>query len=428
MSAITSIKAANIKVMPWIVWALRLLIGGVFVMSGFVKAIDLWGFVYKTSEYFMVWDIPQPHSLYVMIALSLSMAEFMIGCMLVIGAYRRLTVWAFAAMMAGLLPLTVYIYFKSPVADCGCFGDFWILSNGATLFKNILLTLGCVYLLFFNKKVKGLFSFGIQWIPALGCFVYLLAVSLYGYNVQPLIDFRSFPVGSDILVSESDREPVVFEFVYEKDGKRQSFSEDNLPDSTWTFVDRNLVSGSLSDATELVIYDYDDDVTSEVIDTVGEQLLIILPDYSEANVSYTYTVNEFQEYIEAHGGSLIEIAAIPDDGQLEEWTDLSMATYPIYRAESTVLKELARGVMAAVYIKEGKIVWKRSLSSIDNEVFERAGRGEVDLLESLVYDGGRILRMMTLMLLGWLLMAFVIDTVISRLKKRPKSQGLKKNE
>ena len=427
MSAITSIKTANIKAMPWIVWALRLLIGGVFVMSGFVKAIDLWGFVYKTSEYFMVWDMPQPHSLYVMIALSLSMAEFMIGCMLVIGAYRRLTVWAFAAMMAGLLPLTVYIYFKSPVADCGCFGDFWILSNGATLFKNILLTLGCVYLLFFNKKVKGLFSFGIQWIPALGCFVYLLAVSLYGYNVQPLIDFRSFPVGSDILVSESDREPVVFEFVYEKDGKRQSFSEDNLPDSTWTFVDRNLVSG-LSDATELVIYDYDDDVTSEVIDTVGEQLLIILPDYSEANVSYTYTVNEFQEYIEAHGGSLIEIAAIPDDGQLEEWTDLSMATYPIYRAESTVLKELTRGVMAAVYIKEGKIVWKRSLSSIDNEVFERAGRGEVDLLESPGYDGGRILRMMTLMLLGWLLMAFVIDTVISRLKKRPKSQGLKKNE
>lgn len=139
MSAITSIKAANIKVMPWIVWALRLLTGGVFVMSGFVKAIDLWGFVYKTSEYFMVWDMPQPHSLYVMIALSLSMAEFMIGCMLVIGAYRRLTVWALAAMMAGLLPLTVYIYFKSPVADCGCFGDFWILSNGATLFKTYSL-------------------------------------------------------------------------------------------------------------------------------------------------------------------------------------------------------------------------------------------------------------------------------------------------
>ena len=89
MSAIACIKAANSKAMPWIVWVLRLVIGGVFVMSGFVKGIDLWGFVYKTSEYFMVWDMPQPHSLYVMIALSLSMAEFMIGSMLIVGAYGR---------------------------------------------------------------------------------------------------------------------------------------------------------------------------------------------------------------------------------------------------------------------------------------------------------------------------------------------------
>ncbi len=32
------------------VWVLRLLIGGVFVMSGLVKSLDLWGFVFKIEE------------------------------------------------------------------------------------------------------------------------------------------------------------------------------------------------------------------------------------------------------------------------------------------------------------------------------------------------------------------------------------------
>ena len=34
----------------WVVWGLRIVTGALFVMSGLVKVIDLWGFVFKIEE------------------------------------------------------------------------------------------------------------------------------------------------------------------------------------------------------------------------------------------------------------------------------------------------------------------------------------------------------------------------------------------
>ena len=126
---------------PWIVWTLRIVVGGVFIMSGLVKDIDLWGFVYKIEEYLTAWGIRQPRSMVVMAALGISGAEFILGAMLATGSYKRTAVWGLLAMMAVMLPLTLYIYIFSPVSDCGCFGDFWKLSNGATFLKNIIILL-----------------------------------------------------------------------------------------------------------------------------------------------------------------------------------------------------------------------------------------------------------------------------------------------
>lgn len=404
------LSSVNRRYLTWIVWGLRIVIGGLFVMSGLVKGIDIWGFAYKIEEYFAVWQWSVPHSLCVMAALSVAIAEFVLGAMVVLGCYRRVSVWLLMAMMCVMLPLTLYIFISDPVADCGCFGDFWIISNGATFAKNLLISGALVYLVVYNRKVKGVYRPYIQWIPAVGCFAYLLTVALFGYLVQPMVDFRSFPVGSNILPAEveSEDDDVRFEFVYEKDGVRQTFDMDNLPDSTWTFIDRTIVGGSEeNDATELVVTDGGDNVTDEVIDTEGDQIIIVLPDYGRANVSYTYAVNELQRYIESRGGSLIELAAM-DSGDIEQWRDLSMATYPIYQSEPTVLKELARGVMAAVYVHNGKILWKRSLSSIESDALAHLDDDD-NALYQLAFDGGNLLMTCTLVLAFLLLLVFLVD-------------------
>lgn len=349
-----------------LVWALRLFVGIMFTLSGFVKAIDIWGFSYKIEEYFFVWDFILPHSLYVMAALVLTVTEFILGLMLLIGSYRKSIPWLLSVVMAVMLPLSLYIFIANPVADCGCFGDFLVLSNGVTFFKNILLTVAIIALIPYNKQVKGVFNPYTQWIPAGASLFYIVAVALFGYNVQPLIDFRSFPVGTNFVsgFNENDDKEVQFEFLYEKDGEKRLFAMDDLPDSTWNFIERRLVAGSIEDRSELVLYDDGEDVTEDVLTTEGPLMLIVIPDNGRVNVSYTYAINELYHCLDSVGGTFAGIVSMPED-RLEYWRDLSMATYPIYRAEATMLKELARGPVAAVYLVDGVIQWKVSLPALD---------------------------------------------------------------
>ena len=124
---------------PAAVWLLRILIGATFIMSGFVKGIDPWGSVIKISEYFTVWGWDVPRSLVTCAAFALGAYEFVWGFMVLLGCYRRAAVWLLSAMMAVMLPLTLYIALYSPVDDCGFFGDFLLCSNTATFDNNIFI-------------------------------------------------------------------------------------------------------------------------------------------------------------------------------------------------------------------------------------------------------------------------------------------------
>lgn len=135
----------------------RLTVGAVFVLSGFAKADDLWGFVFKIEEYLQVWGIVQPRSLVIAAAMFIASFEFIAGVMLVAGCYRRTVVWLLTLMMGVMLPLTAYIWAADPVSDCGCFGEMLRLSNAATFFKNVALMAALVVLLIYNRRVGCLF-------------------------------------------------------------------------------------------------------------------------------------------------------------------------------------------------------------------------------------------------------------------------------
>lgn len=410
-----------------IVWLLRVFVGAVFVISGFAKADDLYGLIFKIEEYLEVWGMPEPRSLVLVGAMALSMAEFLLGCMLLLGCYRRAVVWLLLLMMAGMLPLTAYIYFTDPVPDCGCFGDFIILSNGATFFKNILLTAALIYLIKYNNKIDGLFGAYIQWLVATVCAAYILVIGMTGYFLQPLVDFRSFPVGTDLISEDDNDDGGEFEFIYEKDGETKSFGVDELPDSTWNFVDRKQIGGRKHDKTELVVLEDGENVTEDVISTSGEQLIILIPDYSRADVSNTYLFNLLDNYMKAQGGSMMTLVAADAD-KIEEWKDLSMADYPVYYVEPTTLKELARGIMPVVFLRDGKIIWKRTSISINPDIFENAG-DTPGLLDELAFDGPGAARNLTAALLAVLAILFMLDRsgrlLAWSIKIRKKAQSLK---
>lgn len=396
---------------PGAVWLLRVLIGATFILSGFVKGIDPWGSVIKIGEYFTVWGWDIPRALVTCAAFALGAYEFVWGCMLLLGCYRRASVWLLSAMMAVMLPLTFYIAVWSPVDDCGCFGDFLILSNTATFIKNIFISAGLVYLILYNTRVSGLFFPYVQWIVGGLVTLYILTIEFYGYNIQPLLDFRQYAPGATLLPSDNDDEDAaeaqtIYEYTYSKDGKEETFTIDNLPDSTWTFVDRKLVSGGEMHTDGFTVIEGGEDITADVIDSKTEQFIVTIPDINNVDLSYTYLINELNDFIIGHGGSLIALINSDEEG-MEHWKDISMASYPIYQADPKMLKELARGNAALVYLDKGIVKWKRTLSSIGYTFITETHPDR--LIASLNPETGYVLKLVTTPFVIILLILLALD-------------------
>lgn len=399
------IKVLNERYLHQIVLTLRIIIGATFVLSGIVKAIDLWGFTYKIEQYLNVWSIYLPHSLILFTATIISFGEFILGALLFTGSYKRSSVWILLSIMAFMLPLSAYIAIVNPVEDCGCFGDFWKISNVATLIKNIFITGGLIYLLFFNKSVLGLYSKYIQWVQIVLLLMYISIISYEGYSVQPLLDFRPYKIGTTILPDLSEEESNIYKFIYEKDGKRETFSINNLPDSSWTFIDReeyteNVINYGLS------IYKEGEDVTNEAILASGDEIILIIPNITDVNISYTYLINEINRYAESIGGRFIGLLTTDDKG-LNDWQDISLATYNLYSVEDTSLKEVVRGQMSLVYLKDGKIQWKRTIRSINASLF--SSTEYTHPLETLYINGYKRFIILSASLLGFMLILWIIN-------------------
>lgn len=408
----------NREYLTWIVWTLRLLVGATFIVSGLAKVIDEWGFVYKIEQYLSIWDMAMPRTIVLAGAIGLSGAEFVLGLLLLTGCYRRVVTWLLATTMAFMLPLTFYIMVADPVSDCGCFGDFIRLSNNATFLKNVVLSVAIVYLVVFNSKVKGVYLPYCQWVVSLLSGIYALFVALFGYNVQPMVDFRSYPVSSRLVADDTDFDESTVSYIYERDGERREFTLDELPDSTWTFVTRQDTDLQIGSA--LAIFDGDDDVTADVLHGSGEQLFLTIPDLRRADISYTYLINELNRYISARGGELIGLLATNREG-IDVWADYSMASYKCYSADDTAIKELARGNVGLVYVNNGVIVWKRNLWSVPSDVLTLSSHP----LDFLSYDGNSRLITLSLLLIASLVSLALLQTMFLVLRNRIRHWRLK---
>lgn len=102
----SKLSQLHIKLMPYIIWALRIIIGITFIISGLTKMIDVWGFTYKIEQYLNVWGWEITRPLIVIAAMSLSAIEFVIGVMIFAGCYKRTAVWIGTVIMAIMLPFS----------------------------------------------------------------------------------------------------------------------------------------------------------------------------------------------------------------------------------------------------------------------------------------------------------------------------------
>lgn len=358
-------------------WTCRLLVGGIFIFSGFAKGIDPWGTIYKFHDYLGVFGLDVPSGIIVTCVFLLSGYEFLTGIFLFFGCYRHSAPWMAALLMIVMLPLTLWIAIMNPVADCGCFGEALILSNWATFWKNVVISAAVLWLIRNNKSVLALISPAFQWLGFVAAAAYIMCINWYGFQVQPMIDFRHYNVGTHLIEADDAEDEQSFIFIYEKDGVKKEFADtDALPseDAGWTFVERRDIlpdKSKLSQTREFVIWDRDGEetVTSEAIDFEGRELLLLIPSIDGISASSTWRINALYDWAEQHDISMVAIVGA-GSGDIDIWEDLSLPKYEIYSADDTAIKELARGNPAVVYLDKGIIGWKTSLASLNPKDFE----------------------------------------------------------
>ena len=357
---------------------MRLVVGGLFIFSGFTKGVDPWGGYYKVSDYLSAMGLEQWSGTALFIAVALAAVEFMLGVAIAVGAYRRSAPILALMLMLVMTPLTLWIAVTGAVPDCGCFGDALHLSGWATFGKNLLLLLGIIWLLLFNKSLRGVYGPAVQWMVMAASFAFIMAVAYYGYFTQPLVDYRPYPVGTRLVSDEaiaSDEGEDEFTFVYRKDGVEQEFSIDSLPDEEdgWEYVTRyhsqrprTKVIIQHGNGNSIAIQDADgNDITLDVLADSRRTVLLLFPDLHRVGVVGSFTLNELNDAALVAQADVIGLTpATPE--QVEQWQDLSMASYPIYYMDDSELKMIARGNPAVVYLEDGVIKWKRTLGSLDS--------------------------------------------------------------
>ncbi len=388
------------------VWvnACRFLLGGVFIFSGFVKAIDPFGTFYKLQDYVAAFGMDSwlPSSLLFVGALLLAALEFCLGVYLFLGIRRGWSAWVALLLMAVMTPLTLYLAIANPVPDCGCFGDAWVLTNWETFGKNVILFVAAFSVFRWRKDVILFITRKIEWVFSMYTILFVFALSIYCQHNLPIIDFRPYKIGVNIPQALGSSE-VTFEtrFLLEKDGVRKEFTSDNYPDSTWTLVETRTITKEVEKDNESPLKGFfiqdletDEDLTEKLLSAKGYTFLLVAHRIEYADDSHIDLINEIYDYSVEHGYGFYALTASPKE-EILQWSDRTGAEYPFYEADELTLKTMIRSNPGMFLLKDGTILHKWSDGNLPDEyalydALEKIPLGQEEFV-SLWHTMGKVL-------------------------------------
>ena len=275
----------------------RTLLALTFLFSGFVKAVDPLGTVYKIEDYLKAFGgfftdlLPLAGAA----AVCLILIEWILGVCMLCNIRTNITSWLALIFYLIMTPLTLWIALTNPVSDCGCFGDALVLTNWQTFWKNILFLTLVIILLLCRKAIPQLFSWWAELCIVLLGFGVAAGIMGYSYTHLPPMDFRPYKIGNHLptlIEIPEGAEPDLYEttLIYaDADGNEQEFTLENYPkgDSTWTFVDQRSVL--IKKGYEAPIHDFEiltmeyDDITYDILESEEPVVLVAMYDLKKTD-------------------------------------------------------------------------------------------------------------------------------------------------
>ncbi len=352
--------------MKYIRIIIRILLGLVFVFSGFVKGIDPMGSAIKFTEYFEIFHMSWLESAAIVLSIALSTAEFLIGVALIIGLRMKVTAWAALLFMSFFTVLTLYSAIANPVTDCGCFGDALVITNWQTFYKNIILICLAIYIFYFRDKFIPYSKPVYEWI-LVGMFALIgCGISIYCYHHLPIMDFRPYSIGTHIPSKMSIPEGVqtdqyLTKLLYEKKGVVKEFTIDNYPanDSTWTFKDSKseLVKKGYTPPIHgfSITSKNNEDITLKVLSDTIYSFIFISEKVEKVKPELWWVIQKYHQFAISNNQKFyILTSSLPDVTDLLKKT--RQLAFDFHYTDQTTLKTIIRSNPGLMVLKDGVIL------------------------------------------------------------------------
>ena len=377
----------------------RLLLAAVFILSGFVKAVDPLGTLYKMQDYLLAMDLGGwlPDLALLAFAVGLSALEFCLGIFMLFAIRRRLTSRTMVIVLAIMTSLTLWLALTDPISDCGCFGDALVLTNWQTFWKNIILLTAALVVAKWPFGMIRFISKSNQWIVINYSLLFILIISGWSLYDRPQFDFRPYHEGTDL-----------------REG--------------WNL----MMEGNESPYADFFIEKADDgeDITEQVLNNEGYTFLLIAPWLEKADDSQLDLINQVYEYAEDNNYLFYCLTASGESG-ISLWRDITGADYPFCQTDGTVLKTMIRSNPGLLLLKDGKVIRKWSHNRLPDEYDLARPLEELELGQAAGNTMGRHIAEVML----WFVLPLLLLSITDRLwmwskwiRKRKNSNSINKKE
>ncbi len=350
----------------------QILLGIVFIFSGFVKAIDPLGTKYKLIDYFSFLHLNFLVNFSFLLAIILISTEFLLGVMFLFNIFPRMTLGLATAILIVFTPLTFYLAIKNPILDCGCFGDAIHLTNWQTFGKNLIFDIIIVYLWLNYRNLHSSSKNWKQWLTLLTSILIILLFEAYNFMFLPIIDMRPYRMGVNIkaeLRAQNNNIQYRSVLIYKntRTGRIKEFDEDNAPwqDTNWVWQDTKTIvikKGNHHGIHDFYFFDAQhQDITDSLLTTSKPLLLIIAPNLRNSNIqglkkavifAHKFTRKYYPRAYLATSSTAEEIKAL---NKILINNNLEIIT-----ADETMLRTVIRANPGIVIMQEGKILKKCS--------------------------------------------------------------------
>ncbi len=415
--------------MKYLYTVLRMLLGAVFIFSGYVKTVDPWGSSIKMAEYFEAMHLDMLHFLSFPLANLFSILELLVGYLLLFNIQQKWASRMAFFFMLFFTPLTFWSAVTQKVTDCGCFGDAVKLTDWETFYKNIVLLAIAVFVFFYARKFPSLINLKKQRLLFIIGTLFAVGVVFYSYQHLPLIDFRPFRIGCDIQkgMEVPEDAPVAkyqTKLKYKKGDEIKEFTQENYPwqDTTWHFVSSEQIliqKGYTPPIQDFYIETMEGEDITETILTEEKALVIVSYKLEETDFINKYHQSYLQKIVKAANEKNIPVyvftASVFD--QIAHLRSYITEKMQFCFADEKMLKTMIRANPGIILLNKGIIVNKWNSNDLKKQI-----AFDAKVPEASESYRNQIYRSL------WIFVVLSIITLVIIVLKRPRTESKEETE